>query len=108
MKLDKKKVHLHGNLDGGLSWFIALASFMTQFVVMGIHNVFGLLYIDLLEEFGKSKAATGKSFLFKTQKWPEVRIMSTTLKIYSLLLTYTHTYLPFAMKLKKHIQSGCL
>ena len=32
---------------------------MTQFVVMGIHNVFGLLYLDLLTEFGESKATTG-------------------------------------------------
>lgn len=27
---------------------------------MGIHNVFGLLYLDLLTEFGESKATTGK------------------------------------------------
>lgn len=49
-----------GTLDGGLSWFAVLASFMTQFVVMGIHNVFGLLYLNLLTEFGESKATTGK------------------------------------------------
>lgn len=49
-----------GTLDGGLSWFAVLGSFMTQFVVLGIHNVFGLLYLDLLTEFGESKATTGK------------------------------------------------
>jgi len=49
---------MHGTLDGGLSWFVVLGSFMTQFVVIGIHNVFGLLYLDLLTEFGESKATT--------------------------------------------------
>lgn len=49
---------MHGTLDGGLSWFVVLGSFMTQFVVMGIHNVFGLLYLDLLTEFRESKATT--------------------------------------------------
>ena len=62
MKVKKRNLRLRGTLDGGLSWFVALASFMSQFVVMGIHNVFGLLYIDLLEEFGKSKAITGENF----------------------------------------------
>lgn len=52
---------VNGSLDGGCSWFIVLGSFLSQFVVMGVNNVFGLLYIDLLAEFGKSKAVTGKS-----------------------------------------------
>ena len=30
---------------------------------MGIHFVFGLLYIDLLNEFGQSKATTGENEL---------------------------------------------
>lgn len=56
----KGSLRVPGTLDGGLSWFAVLGSFMTQFVVMGIHNVFGLLYLDLLTEFGESKATTGK------------------------------------------------
>ena len=55
----KRSFQMQGTLDGGLSWFVVLGSFMTQFVVMGIHNVFGLLYLDLLTEFGESKATTG-------------------------------------------------
>lgn len=55
----KRSLQMHGTLDGGLSWFVVLGSFMTQFVVMGIHNVFGLLYLDLLTEFRESKATTG-------------------------------------------------
>lgn len=55
----RRSFRIHGTLDGGLSWFVVLGTFMTQFVVIGIHNVFGLLYIDLLTEFGESKATTG-------------------------------------------------
>lgn len=58
--IQKGSLRVPGTLDGGLSWFAVLASFMTQFVVMGIHNVFGLLYLNLLTEFGESKATTGK------------------------------------------------
>ena len=57
-------VDVNGNLDGGYSWLVVLGSFLTQFVVMGVHNVFGLLYIDLLEEFGESNAATGIVILY--------------------------------------------
>ena len=57
--MQKRSFQMHGTLDGGLSWFVVLGSFMTQFVVIGIHNVFGLLYLDLLTEFGESKATTG-------------------------------------------------
>jgi len=56
--MQKRSLRVPGTLDGGLSWFAVLASFMTQFVVMGIHNVFGLLYLNLLTEFGESKATT--------------------------------------------------
>jgi len=50
---------MQGTLDGGLSWLIVLSSFIQQFIVLGTHNVFGLFYIDLLQEFKKGKAATG-------------------------------------------------
>ena len=55
----KQSFRIRGTLDGGLSWFVVLGSFLTQFVVVGIHNIFGLLYLDLLTEFGESKATTG-------------------------------------------------
>lgn len=54
----KRRFRMQGTLDGGLSWLVVFGSFMSQFVVMGIHFVFGLLYIDLLNEFGQSKATT--------------------------------------------------
>ena len=37
------------------------AAFVTQFIVMGIHNSFGILYTTLLEEYKRSKAETGET-----------------------------------------------
>lgn len=47
--------------EGGWGWVICAAAFLSQFVILGIHNSFGILFAFLLEEFGKSKAATGNS-----------------------------------------------
>ena len=48
-------------MDGGLCWLVVLGSFLSQFTAFGFHNVFGQLYIELLQEFGESKALTGTS-----------------------------------------------
>ena len=59
----ERRFRMQGTLDGGLSWLVVFGSFMSQFAVLGIHFVFGLLYIDLLNEFGQSKATTGENEL---------------------------------------------
>ena len=46
--------------DGGRGWMICFAAAMVQFVVLGIHNSFGILYIVFVKEYGWSKALTGK------------------------------------------------
>ena len=46
--------------EGGWGWVICAAAFVTQFIVMGVHNSFGILYTTLLEEYKKSKAETGE------------------------------------------------
>ncbi|KAJ7328161.1 hypothetical protein OS493_025574 [Desmophyllum pertusum] len=58
--------------DGGWGWFVCLAGFIAQFVVLGIQNNTGILYKALLEEFKTSKGETawvlsiglGMMFLF--------------------------------------------
>lgn len=45
--------------DGGRGWMICFAAAMVQFVVLGIHNSFGILYIVFVKEYGWSKALTG-------------------------------------------------
>ena len=53
--------------EGGWGWAICAAAFAVQFVVMGIHNSFGILYTKLLEEYEKSKAETGENHRFSVQ-----------------------------------------
>ena len=46
--------------DGHWGWIVCLAAAVVQFVVLGIHNSFGILYIVFVREIGWSKALTGK------------------------------------------------
>lgn len=46
--------------EGGWGWVIAVAAFLVNILTIGCHNVFGLLLVDLVEEFNES--------LFKTCK----------------------------------------
>lgn len=46
--------------DGHWGWVVCLSAALVQFVVLGIHNSFGILYIVFVREYGWSKALTGK------------------------------------------------
>jgi len=46
--------------DGQWGWIVCLAAAVVQFVVLGIHNSFGILYIVFVREYGWSKALTGR------------------------------------------------
>lgn len=50
--------------DGGWGWFVCMATFTTQFIVLGTMNNFGVIYVELLTEFkiGKADAGTAKFF----------------------------------------------
>ena len=52
--------------DGHWGWVVCIAAAVVQFVVLGIHNSFGILYIVFVREFGWSKALTGKLQPFST------------------------------------------
>ncbi|KAL9965736.1 hypothetical protein ACROYT_G029578 [Oculina patagonica] len=45
--------------DGHWGWVVCLSAALVQFVVLGIHNSFGILYIVFVREYGWSKALTG-------------------------------------------------
>lgn len=45
--------------DSGWAWVVCLAAAVVQFVVFGIHNSFGILYIVFVREYQWSKALTG-------------------------------------------------
>lgn len=46
--------------DSGWAWVVCLAAAVVQFVVLGIHNSFGILYIVFVREYHWSKALTGE------------------------------------------------
>ena len=46
--------------DGHWGWIVCLAAAVVQFVVLGIHNSFGILYIVFVREYGWGKALTGR------------------------------------------------
>lgn len=52
--------------DGGWGWFVCMATFTTQFIVLGTMNNFGVIYVELLAEFdiGKADAAVVGSITY--------------------------------------------
>lgn len=44
--------------DGGWGWTITAAAFFINVIIIGTHNVFGLLFLDLVDEFGESMFRT--------------------------------------------------
>ncbi|ELT95892.1 hypothetical protein CAPTEDRAFT_176101 [Capitella teleta] len=48
--------------DGGYGWLVCFASFWANGTLFGILNTFGIIYVELIEEFGKP----GEDIAFKT------------------------------------------
>lgn len=46
--------------DGGWGWFVCAGTFIVNFIVFGIHNSFGVVYANLLDELKMGKAETGE------------------------------------------------
>ena len=44
--------------DGGWGWWVMLSSFVLQWLAGGVTFTFGVLYVDLLEEFHEDDAVT--------------------------------------------------
>ena len=52
--------------DGGCwAWVVCMTSFLTNGIIFGILNTFGILYVGLLQEFDDG---SGESIAFKTCK----------------------------------------
>ena len=50
--------------DGGWGWLVCLATFSAQFIVLGTMNNFGVMYVELLNEFNTGKADAGNADIF--------------------------------------------
>lgn len=71
--------------DGHWGWIVCLAAAVVQFVVLGIHNSFGILYIVFVREYGWSKALTGKLVKFlllqSVLQWKQALVISRLSRI---------------------------
>ena len=56
-----KKGHERTAKDGGFGWYVCAAACVTQFILAGVENSFGILFIYILDEFGAGKADSGTS-----------------------------------------------
>ena len=57
------KENRQGCKDGGRGWQVCFSAALLKFVVLGIHNSFGILYIVFVREYQWSKAFTGRMYL---------------------------------------------
>jgi len=46
--------------DGGYGWIVCCGTFIVNFVVFGIHNSFGVVYVNLLDDLQLGEMQTGK------------------------------------------------
>ena len=62
--------------DGGWGWFISLAAFVVQFIILGLQNNLGLFHLEHLKEFKQSKFNTGRlvCFVVRSKSLALVRI----------------------------------
>lgn len=60
--MDEKPEEIVPFPDGGWGWLVCLATFSAQFIVLGTMNNFGVMYVELLNEFNTGKAEAGNGY----------------------------------------------
>lgn len=51
--------------DGGFGWVICIAASFVQFVILGIHNSFGVFYTYLMRDLSTEPSETGRYLRFR-------------------------------------------
>ena len=51
--------------DGRYGWIICMAAAIIQFIILGIHNNFGILYTSLISDLHFKPSDAGKNFNFQ-------------------------------------------
>lgn len=63
---DENKAEDHSQIiqnvkpNGGYGWIVCCGTFIVNFVVFGIHNSFGVVYVNLLDDLQLGEMQTGK------------------------------------------------
>jgi hypothetical protein len=59
VKKESENIHHESIPDGGYGWVICCAGFVVQFIVLGIHNSFGILFTYLMMDLKSGASETG-------------------------------------------------
>lgn len=49
--------------NGGYGWIVCCGTFIVNFVVFGIHNSFGVVYVSLLDDLKLGEMETGELYM---------------------------------------------
>jgi hypothetical protein len=67
--------------DTKYSWVVCFAGFSLQVIVVGFLHVFGIFFINFVEEFGTTKAKTGA---YNSAKWKYGALISILSSVQSM------------------------
>ena len=80
---DESRAELHPSRnvkpDGGYGWIVCCGTFIVNFVVFGIHNSFGVVYVNLLDDLQLGQMQTGKQLGGSTNKLQKCRLQTKLL-----------------------------
>ena len=76
--------------DGGYGWIICIAAAICQFIIMGIHNNFGILYTYLMRDLKADPADTSEllQLQFCATTLGDFNIYSFSIKIHFIGIEY--------------------
>ena len=63
MPVENRQVEMVSSFDkpdGGYGWVVCVGTFIVNFVVFGIHNSFGVVYANLLDNIKLGEVQTGR------------------------------------------------
>ena len=62
-KSEAEVVFRNAKPNGGYGWIVCFGTFIVNFVVFGIHNSFGVVYVNLLDDLELGEMQTGKRLI---------------------------------------------
>ena len=63
------KNYQHADIDGGYAWVILVAAFLCHGVGVGSSEIFGILYVEILDDYQVGKYLTSWIITLQTVFW---------------------------------------
>ena len=64
-----KDYRKHRDIDGGYAWVILVAAFLCHGLAAGTSEIFGILYVEILDEYQVGKYLTSWIITLQTVSW---------------------------------------